>query len=198
MTKQPAGPRGGSSLQPALLILMLLILFLLKRAACSTVQQVDESELSPAARRALERQTTAISRLLEQVLGPERAAWSAGRAEAEARAEVAADRRLLNSLLLLQREPEVREQLEGEGKSGSKGRSQMEVAPSERRRRMPPPPAPGHLMSLDQQMTAMSQSLSTLLDDDDQGPGRLGRAYKPRTISTARGFGKRSGRRAAW
>lgn len=40
------------------------------------------------------------------------------------------------------------------------------------------------------QMTAI-ESLNSLLDDDN--PSRLGRAYKPKSMSTARGFGKRSG-----
>lgn len=64
---------------------------------------------------------------------------------------------------------------------------------SERKRRMSNTPLNQRLISLDQQLNAM-QSLSTLLDDDVSD--RLGRAYKPRTMSTARGFGKRSGGRA--
>lgn len=94
-----------------------------------------------------------------------------------------------------------------------------QVAPGERRRRVLPAggPSPGspfnqRLMALDQQLSAI-QSLDGLVggagpgqsgDGDEMLIGQLaggpagsggpnpGRTYKPRTISTARGFGKRS------
>lgn len=46
------------------------------------------------------------------------------------------------------------------------------------------------MINLDSGQMSAIESLNSLLDDDN--PSRLGRTYKPRTMSTARGFGKRS------
>lgn len=67
------------------------------------------------------------------------------------------------------------------------------AAGAERERRMSALTTRNPLMTA--QLTALDQlnaieSLNSLLDDGD--PSRPGRAYKPRIMSTARGFGKRS------